>query len=336
MCFHHRPDVRDRMAGTLSARRGEELTTGEIKALISSLAAMGVKHVSFHGGEPLIRKDFCDLVDFAAAGGLDTSTFTNATLITDEIAARLAGRLSDLGVSIHGGEQTHDAVTGIPGSYRRAMEGVGRLLRARGDAAAACPRVHLTCIPTGVNYEHLDEIVAVAVELGLPSAGIGAVTFTDEKAMRASCRALGADPPGAGHPFLGDSLVPAEVLRVDPAKYLASMARLRARAAAAGVAVAESPFSGEEEIAAYFSYPLAALGHHCNYPWYSSVVSAYGDVYPCIQFSFLGLKMGNIRDSAFPAIWRGAEYREFRRRFRRAGCYLPVCAKCCSVVEEAG
>lgn len=332
MCFHHRADVHPKMMGTIKAKQDDELSAAEIKELIDDAARMGVRHVSLHGGEPMMNPAFCEIMEYAAQRKMHLSTFSNATLITDELAQCCVKYLTDIGISIHGGEATHDTVTGVPGSYQKVMAGLLRLQAAKRATGSEFPHIHLTCVVTGLNYEHLEDMVPVAQQAGLGEFWLSMVTFTDERAVKATCKMLCATPTEPL--FLGDSMVPRDVLQVDAARYRESMARLRAAAKPAGIKVWEYPFRTEREVAGYFTDPLARLGRHCNYPWYSSVISAYGDVYPCIQLSFDGFKMGSIREQRFPEIWTGATYRGLRKQFDKHDRYLPVCAKCCSVVDE--
>lgn len=333
MCFHHRPSVHDKMTETIIARRREELTTEEVKALLTDFSRSGVRHVSLHGGEPLIRPDFCDILAHASRSGLHISTFTNAALITDEIARQMVTHLHDLGTSIHGGETIHDLVTGIPGSFKQAMEGIKRVLAAKKAAGSVTPNINLACIVTAVNHRNLAELVHVARELGLAQFGFGIVTFTDQRAMDATRRMLGFK--GCGASFLGDSLIEPDLFEIAPDEYAKAIAEAKRLANEADIRAVDYPFTSREAIIKAFSDPFYRLGKWCNYPWYSSVISSYGDVYPCIQFSFLCDGFGNIRTQRFRDVWRGPAYREFRRNFRRSGCYAPVCAKCCSIIDAS-
>jgi len=333
MCFHHRPEVHAKMAKTISERKAEELTTTEIKSLVDELVSMGVRHLSLHGGEPLIRPDFSEILEYAATRGLHVTAFTNATLMTGEIAEAMVRFMPELGVSIHGGEQVHDAITGISGSFQKSIAGVRLIQKTKMRLGSKTPQIHLTCVVTADNCGKLDEMVAVAADLGLDRFGLSLPTFTSREAIDDTYAHL-PEPCGAKC-FLGDSLVDASVLKVESSIYKASIERMKAAAERAGISVIPYPFSSEQEIAAYFANPFFTLGGGCDYLWYSSVVSAFGDIYPCIQLSFLGFRMGNLRDGGFRKTWKNTAYREFRRKFLESGRHLSVCSKCCSVFDES-
>ncbi|MBW8827053.1 MAG: mycofactocin radical SAM maturase [Acidobacteria bacterium] len=110
-----------------SGRRDpRELTTAEAMAVVDELHDLQVFYVNIGGGEPTIRPDFYDLVDYAVGRGVGVKFSTNGTTITPERARRLAGTdYVDVQVSIDGAmAATNDAVRG-EGSYvaaRRAMD----------------------------------------------------------------------------------------------------------------------------------------------------------------------------------------------------------------------
>ena len=49
-------------------RRSRELSTSEWKRLIDEAAALGVLHIYFSGGEPMLRRDIAELVAHAHDG----------------------------------------------------------------------------------------------------------------------------------------------------------------------------------------------------------------------------------------------------------------------------
>ena len=102
-----------------------ELTTEEGKQLIKDLATFGCPVLLFSGGEPLIRKDVLELAEYAAQLGLRVVFSTNGTLITKALAKRLKEiGTSYVGISLDGTEKVHDQFRGVPGAFKKAIEGI--------------------------------------------------------------------------------------------------------------------------------------------------------------------------------------------------------------------
>jgi len=106
-----------------------ELTLEELTRLFDQLAETGTLFLTLTGGEVCSRSDFLDIVDAAVARGFCVKVLTNATMITDEIAQHLADAgVLEVSVSVYGPTaEVHDAVTDLPGSFRRTMAGIERL-----------------------------------------------------------------------------------------------------------------------------------------------------------------------------------------------------------------
>jgi radical SAM protein with 4Fe4S-binding SPASM domain len=111
--------------------RARELDTNAWKHILRQAAGLGVMTVRFTGGEPLLRDDFPELYLFARRLGLRVMLFTNARLITPQIAALLADipPLEAIEVSVYGmRKESYEAVTAVDGSYADFNNGVQLLL----------------------------------------------------------------------------------------------------------------------------------------------------------------------------------------------------------------
>jgi len=110
----------------------EELTTDEIIHIMDELADAGCLELCLTGGEPLARSDFFEIYTYAKMKGFFVTLFTNGTLITEEIADRLAALPPHrIEISFHGlTEQTFEAITQGNGSYQRCIRAIN-LLRVR-------------------------------------------------------------------------------------------------------------------------------------------------------------------------------------------------------------
>ena len=117
---------------TSDARRHpDELSTEEGKRLIDQLADFGAPVLLFSGGEPLMRKDLIELIGYATGKGLRAVISTNGTLITEEVAGKLAQfGLSYVGVSLDGAREVNDAFRGVQGAFDRALAGIENAQKA--------------------------------------------------------------------------------------------------------------------------------------------------------------------------------------------------------------
>jgi radical SAM protein with 4Fe4S-binding SPASM domain len=108
-----------------------EMTTHQLQELLTEAADLGCLEVRFTGGEPLLRPDFAELYLFARRLGLKVLVFTNATLITEELAGLFASvpPLMPIEVTVYGmHKESYEAVTRRPGSFARFRRGVDLLL----------------------------------------------------------------------------------------------------------------------------------------------------------------------------------------------------------------
>ena len=102
-----------------------ELNTAEAKQMIDNLADFGVPVLLFSGGEPFMRTDLFDLVQYTRNKGMRAVISTNGTLITDDSAKKFSDAgLSYVGVSLDGLKQVNDTFRGIDGAFERALEGI--------------------------------------------------------------------------------------------------------------------------------------------------------------------------------------------------------------------
>src|SRR5579862_6720975 len=115
-----------------SGRRDpRELGTAECQAVIDELERMQVFYVNIGGGEPTVRPDFWELLDYATAHHVGVKFSTNGVKITPAVAARLAGSdYVDVQISLDGATaEVNDAVRGA-GSYDTALRAMANLAEA--------------------------------------------------------------------------------------------------------------------------------------------------------------------------------------------------------------
>jgi MoaA/NifB/PqqE/SkfB family radical SAM enzyme len=107
-----------------------EMDTAFVKDILRQAADLGCLAVRFTGGEPLLRNDFSELYLFARRLGIRVILFTNARLVTPELA-RLFSRIPpgrEVEVSVYGmHSESYDAVAAARGAFSEFRRGVDLL-----------------------------------------------------------------------------------------------------------------------------------------------------------------------------------------------------------------
>src|SRR5437764_2336793 len=138
-----------------------EMTTAEITDLLDQLADAGVFFLTLSGGEIFLRKDLFEIVDHARKLSFSVKLKTNAVMIRKAKAERIAALgVESVQISVYSHKaDVHDAITKLPGSFRRTIEGA-RLLRAAGV------KVSFANVLMKHNAEDYPEVRALAERIG--------------------------------------------------------------------------------------------------------------------------------------------------------------------------
>ena len=267
-----------------SGRRDpRELSTDEAKAVIDELRDLQVFYVNIGGGEPTIRPDFYELVDYAVANGVGVKFSTNGSTITHQRAARLAGTdYVDVQISIDGADEaTNDAVRGR-GSYaaaRRAMDAL---------AAAGFEGFKISVVVTRHNVAQLDDFEALA-------AGYGA-----------QLRLTRLRPSGRGADSWSE-LHPSAEQQVSLYRWLVERP---------GVLTGDSFFH-----LSALGEPLPGL-NLCGAGRVVCLIDPVGDVYACPFVLHPEFRAGSVRDpGGFSEVWRSSQlFRSLREPASAGAC----------------
>ena len=264
-----------------SGRRDpRELSTEQCKAVIDELQRMQVFYVNIGGGEPTIRPDFWELLEYAVNHDVGVKFSTNGVRLNPERAAFLASPACngyvDVQISLDGATaEVNDYVRG-PGSFDTALTALANLK----DAGFEDAKISVVC--TRQNIGQLDEFKALADEYG------------------ATLRLTRLRPSGRGAD-VWDELHPLPEQQRELYDWL--MAHTAAGSA-----------RGEEVLTGDSFFHLAAFGESlpglnlCGAGRVVCLIDPIGDVYACpfaIHDDFLA---GNLlADGGFQRVWQDSE-----------------------------
>ena len=162
-------------------RDPRELTTAEAKRVLDELRDLQVFYINIGGGEPMVRRDFFELLEYSIDNGIGVKFSTNGAFIDADKARRLAAMdYLDIQISLDGIDAlTNDAVRG-DGSYAMARRAMDNL------AAANFGPFKISVVVTRHNVDQLDDFKALADSYGaqlrvtrLRPSGRGADTWHD-------------------------------------------------------------------------------------------------------------------------------------------------------------
>ena len=149
-------------------RQEDQLSLEEYKRILDEVKEdfdLSRLQLCITGGEPLLRRDFFEILGYAHKLGYRWGMTSNATLITKEVAHRLAEvGMGTVSVSIDGLPETHDKLRGTPGGYELAMRGIRNLIDEKAFRA-----IQVTTVVNHENIGELDELFAIMDGLDIDS-----------------------------------------------------------------------------------------------------------------------------------------------------------------------
>jgi len=139
-----------------------ELTTHEVKDVIRQLSDAGTFFLTISGGEPLLRRDCFEILEYARSLRFQVKLKTNAVMIGPPEAARLKRLgIEQVQISVYSHiDSVHDAITKLPGSLRRTINAI-RLLKENDI------KVSIANVLMQINSNHGKAVKQLAQELGV-------------------------------------------------------------------------------------------------------------------------------------------------------------------------
>ncbi len=271
----------------------DELSTAEALSLIDSIVPLQPMLI-LSGGEPLLRPDIFQIAAHAVSRGLRVSLASNGTLLSGEMADRIAAAgISRVSISLDGATpQGHDRNRG-QGSFAAAMRGIEHL-RGKVDF-----QINFTI--TKKNESDLLSIFDLAGSIGAKALHFFFLV-----------------PTGRGRE---EDLISAErqeeLLRIIDRERRQRSLEVQVTCAPQYARIAEGG-------------PGRRGGGGCLAGKNFAFVSRIGEVYPC---GYLPLRAGSIREKNFIEIWESSPvFLALRKRDLKGKCgacsYSKICGGC--------
>lgn len=270
-----------------------ELTNEEIKTLINATKQEGGVSLAIGGGEPLLRNDCLDILEYALSCDLLVSLGTNATLIDDNLAVQLADLPIKIQISLDGAtEGVHDSIRGR-GSYRAAVKGIDALVQ-KGKAGDMV----IAFTPMKCNVHEVTAIIDFARDREIPVIQYPPLTPSGRARERWEKLRLNSD---------------------EMIEFWQTATRCSAE------------LHGKMDILAdCFSINIHQAGapYQCSIGTQFRIDPS-GDVYPCQCFHFgTEYLLGNVRTSSLKSMIEGEKIKEIKKLSRRRPAMIDSCSDC--------
>ncbi len=325
MCFYYNEVEKDKTCKLIKDRVKEELTLNEIKNLIDQCAKMKVKVFTIHGGEPLLYPNIFKVSKYARDKGMLVNFVSNGALLNKNLAHRIidAG-INHITFSLDGPKAIHDEVRSVPGTFDKLIAGIKILKELEADGAVI-PSLSISTYVSAINQKKLSQTLRVIQKAGIDDWGVGLITHNSDMLTVATKDILTLSNDN-GHGNLEGLKDEVKNINIDILNTQREACRVINSHDGYGLKII---FPSKDAINNYYNHRWNE-NSTCTYPWSRTVISPYGEVFPCVNLSMVNCKLGNIKEQRFAEIWNGKEYRLLRNRLKENKLF-PLCSKCCHI-----
>lgn len=271
----------------LNTDRSKELTTDEVKYLLDKGKEIGAKYYGIWGGEPFLREDLAEIMEYAKKLKYIVNICTNGSFL-EKNAEKVCKYVDWLMVSIDYPGEFHDQIRGNSGLYEKAINGLKEARKWQDVYHFSQLKIWTTV--SKLNIDKVEDLAKLAKNLGVsiqffPMSIIGrynenyALTVEEKRKAFQKIKSFKKQ----GYPIINTNYH-LDIL------------------------------SGDREF-------------RCNYPKISIFVDSEGSIYSCENPFPSGEKIktwGNIKNNGFKEIIESEEFKDFGKKMEKCNrCAFP-------------
>jgi AdoMet-dependent heme synthase len=267
-----------------------ELTTKEAKELMNQIYEVSRPLLILSGGEPLLRPDILELIEYGSSKGLKMGLGSNGSLIDDIMARKLkAAGITTVSISLDSYiQQQHDEFRGITGAWQKSIDACKALRKNN-------VLVQVNTTLTQQNYSQIDDIMSLAESIGVENFHLF---------------------------FLVPTGRATKITDITPQKYEDMITNTFAKVSKHTLNVRPSCAPQFMRIAKGMGLDMRQWIRGCIASFYYCRIYPNGDVTPC---PYLPIKLGNVREKSFKEIWFKST---ILNELRNPNCLKGKCGAC--------
>ncbi len=300
-----------------------DLDLGDWKKFIDELAEFKPKF-ELSGGEPTLRDDVCDIVQYISDKGCLVSMITNGAYLTEELCNGLidAG-LDFITISLDGDGEYHNKSRGIKDAFEKTFKGIETLDRVLKNRKGKKLVVGINSVIDKFNFgdlENVKYILSLKKKFSM-IRNIDFIPYNFFTENMLNMEEMEDEPKGF---LLEDEYM--KVFEENREKYIPELHKLIEEHSDYSRIIT---VNSVRKLLLWFSEFMPDLSKNsCHAPWDQVYINPDGMVSHC-----LGKYIGKLGEKPFMEIYNSKESVEFRQRLMKEN-YSLGCIRCCMVGFE--
>ena len=290
----------------------DELSYKEIISFINDIAQY--KPLIFlTGGEPFLHHNIIDILQYIKKRKLHCGICTNGTLLDKSIIKSLVDfDIDNIIFSIHGTEENHDNITGVKGSYKKAIHNLKQFCELKKNT-----HVMVNCIILPENIGSIEKLILICEKIGVNSVRLEHLSFLTNEEIDNHYKLW--------HRYFPNFPISLhQYVENDNISFLSRKIKL-IKNKQFKVPVLFKPSLDDSEIDEWYIQQFR-FRRRCLFLWLGVFITPKGDVYPC---QTLGFKLGNIREKPLKEIFNSHKAIKLRSLIKKE--LMPGCSRCCKL-----
>lgn len=247
-------------------------------------------------GEPLMHPRFFDMVRYAVQRGIEVSTNSNLTLLSERRAVECVNSgLRRIHVSLDGASaETYEYIR-VRAKFERVLRNIRRLAQAKESQHSELPEIRLVAVAMRKNLHELPELVRLAHELHI-----------DVLSVQHLCHDFGEESLPTKYQPMRAFVDSETLLNEDPARVAHFFEAAGHLAGTLGLTLRLPNLAPRAQ---------PQQRKRCDWPRRGAYLSFEGDAMPCCMVATPDrINFGNMAKSSVAAVWNNSGYQSFRKQ----------------------
>jgi MoaA/NifB/PqqE/SkfB family radical SAM enzyme len=295
------------------------LPLSRLRSLVDDLARFKPA-ITLFGGEPLLYKGCPELISYIKSRKMHCLMITTGYLLEDMAEEIVGSGLDELNVSLDGGDELHNYIRGMPGLFKKIIDGLIKVNHFKSISGKPRPLLNLQCTINRHNAAHLEQMLDVASSVKADSLTFHNLIFISRKMLKQqeACDAVLGCSSRNWEGFVFEPGIDPEALHNSITKILSAKHK---------ISIDFYPNFSRQSLMGYYSkvdYTGQDYSSRCISPWAVAYIFPDGEVRPCLNSSY---SYGDIFSNKFSELWNNGKALNFRC-FLKKNRILPACARC--------